>query len=83
MEDRMTSDQYRAAMAALELSHTAAARLLGVEDRTSRRWADGTRDVFPTAARFLRFLIVRKIKPAQVHRALGEEPSPPRVVKAA
>jgi DNA-binding transcriptional regulator YiaG len=73
MTDTMTPVEYRAARTTLDLSHSAAARLLGVDARTSRRWEDGTRDVLPTAARFLRFLIVRKIKPAAVHRALGED----------
>jgi DNA-binding transcriptional regulator YiaG len=53
----MTPDEYRAAIEALGLSQVAAARLLGVDDRTSRRWASGERDVPPPAQRFLRYLI--------------------------
>lgn len=53
----MTSDQYREALAALELTQGGGARLLGVDERTSRRWANGERDVPEPAARFLRYLI--------------------------
>jgi len=53
----MTADQYRAAIETLGLSQIAAARLLGVDERTSRRWANGERDIPPPAERFLRYLI--------------------------
>ena len=53
----MTSDQYRAAIETLGLSQVAAAKLLGVDPRTSRRWASGERDVPAPAERFLRYLI--------------------------
>ncbi len=53
----MTSDDYRAAIESLGLSQLGAARLLGVNDRTSRRWASGEQDVPPPAERFLRYLI--------------------------
>jgi DNA-binding transcriptional regulator YiaG len=53
----VTPDEYRAAIESLGLSQVAAARLLGVDDRTSRRWASGERDIPPPAQRFLRYLI--------------------------
>lgn len=53
----MTSDEYREALDALGLTQNAAAKLLGVDDRTSRRWACGERDIPPPAERFLRYLI--------------------------
>lgn len=53
----MTSDEYRTAIALLGLTQTSAARLLGVDARTSRRWAAGDRNVPPPAERFLRYLI--------------------------
>jgi len=37
----MTANEYRAALARLGLTQGAAARLLGVEPRTSERWACG------------------------------------------
>ena len=53
----VTADQYRATIETLGLSQAAAARLLGVDERTSRRWANGERDIPPPAQRFLRYLI--------------------------
>jgi DNA-binding transcriptional regulator YiaG len=53
----MTPDQYSKAIEALGLSQLAAAKLLGVDGRTSRRWVSGERDVPPPAARFLQYLI--------------------------
>lgn len=57
----MTADQYRNAIQALGLSQTAAARLLGVDPRTSRRWISGERDIPAPAARFLDYLIATKV----------------------
>lgn len=53
----MTSDEYREALEHLGLTQGAGARLLGVDERTSRRWACGERDVPPPAERFLHYLI--------------------------
>ena len=41
----MTPDQFRAALADLELSQAGFARLAQVDARTVRRWCDGTRAV--------------------------------------
>jgi transcriptional regulator with XRE-family HTH domain len=57
----MTAEEYRAALTALGLTYAGAARLLGVDDRTSRRWANDERKVDPTVARFLRLLIAKGI----------------------
>jgi len=53
----MTPDEYRETIEALGMTQGAAARLLGVDDRTSRRWACGERDIPPPAERFLRYLV--------------------------
>lgn len=53
----MTPDEYREAIDKLGLTQSSAARMLGVDERTSRRWANGERDVPPPVQRFLRFLI--------------------------
>jgi DNA-binding transcriptional regulator YiaG len=53
----MTPDEYRAALEALGLTQAGGARLLGVDERTSRRWACGEREIPPPAQRFLRYLI--------------------------
>jgi DNA-binding transcriptional regulator YiaG len=66
----MTADEYRAAIAQLDLQQTAAARLLGVDARTSRRWACGERDIPGPAARFLRYLIATRRTGAQAMRVL-------------
>jgi DNA-binding transcriptional regulator YiaG len=53
----MTPDEYRETIERLGLSQVRAALLLGVDERTSRRWAIGERDIPPPAERFLRYLI--------------------------
>jgi DNA-binding transcriptional regulator YiaG len=67
----MTPDEYREAIESLGLSQIAAARLLGVDARTSRRWASGERDIPPPAVRFLRYLIATKKTGEQAMRVLG------------
>ena len=67
----MTADEYREAIKALELSQVGAGRLLGVDGRTSRRWASGASDVPPPVERFLRYLIVANVAPDAVMKALG------------
>lgn len=66
----MTADEYRSTIARLGLSQVAAARLLGVDDRTSRRWATGERDVPGPADRFLKYLIASGRTGEQALRAL-------------
>lgn len=53
----MTAAEYREVLENLGLTQGGGARLLGVDERTSRRWANGERDVPPPAQRFLRYLI--------------------------
>jgi len=67
----MTLDEYREAIEGLGLSQIAAARLLGVDARTSRRWAPGERDIPPPAVRFLRYLIATKKSGEQAIRGAG------------
>lgn len=66
----MTPDEYREAIARLDLSQVAAARLLGVDARTSRRWATGERDVPGPAGRFLNYLIATRKTGAQAMKVL-------------
>ena len=68
----MTPDEYREALARLGLSQVAAARLLGVDERTSRRWAGGERDVPAPAVRFLQYLIATRKPGEQAMRVLGD-----------
>ena len=71
--DAMSPDEYRTTIEALALTQAGAARLLGVDGRTSRKWAAGDREVPPTAARFLRFLLAAKISPDEVMKALAAD----------
>lgn len=66
----MNHIEYRATLEALGLSQVGGAALLGVDARTSRRWAIGEREVPAPVERFLRFLIAANIKPARVHKLL-------------
>ena len=66
----MTADEYRAAIETLGLSQIAAAKLLGVDARTSRRWACGERDVPPPAVQFLQYLIATHKSGEQAMRML-------------
>lgn len=62
----MTSEEYRRAIAALDLTQERAAELLGVNPRTSRKWANGERAIPPPACRFLLFLIEAQIPAERV-----------------
>lgn len=68
--DAMSGEQYRQALEALDITQGRAAQLLGVDARTSRKWATGEREVPPTAARFLRLLIILGLSPEKVITAL-------------
>jgi DNA-binding transcriptional regulator YiaG len=67
----LTHTEYRDAIALLGLTQTSAARLLGVDARTSRRWANGERDVAAPAERFLRYLIATGKTGEQALKRLG------------
>lgn len=63
----MTAKQYRAALAKLNLTQVGAARLFGVNDVTSRRWAkDGATGV---VAILLRLMLAGKITAEDVEAA--------------
>ena len=49
----MTPTDFRAALARLGLTQAGAARLLGVDERTARRWARGERQVPEPVRRLL------------------------------
>lgn len=66
----MNANDLTATLSALGLDHLGAARLLGVTDRAVRMWISGDRSVPPTAARFLRLLVVRQIAPDEAMAAL-------------
>ena len=53
----MTPDVLRETLARLGISHTGAARLLGIDARTMRRWLSGSTDVPEIASRLLGLLV--------------------------
>lgn len=55
----MTANQYRAALAKLELTQAGAAHLFGIGERTSRRWAEI--GVEGTAEVLLRLMVAGKV----------------------
>jgi hypothetical protein len=63
----MTANQYRAALAKLGLTQVGAARLFGVNDATSRRWARF--GVNGTAVLLLRLLLAGKVTIEDVEAA--------------
>lgn len=65
----MTANQYRAALAKLGLSQVGAARLFGVNDVTSRRWAKS--GVSGTVAILLRLLLAKKITVEDIEAVNG------------
>jgi hypothetical protein len=62
----MTANQFRTAIDKLGLSQRGAGSLFGVDERTSRRWALGERDVPPCVAIVLRLMLAGKITVADV-----------------
>ena len=62
----MTPDQYRSAIASLGLSQVKAGDFLGVDPRTSRRWASGEAEMPESAAKLLRLMIRLGLKPDDV-----------------
>ena len=63
-------EDYRALLAALGLSVEEAAELLGVNPRSSRKWADGQRRVNVIAYRFLLWLRITRADLDEVRRQL-------------
>jgi len=57
----MTAKQFQAALDRLGLSQVGAARLLGADPRTARRWALGERSVPGPVAIILRLMLAGKI----------------------
>lgn len=62
----MTANQYREAIKRLSLSQRGAAAFLGVDERTSRRWAADDAEIPESAAKLLRLMIRLKLKPEDV-----------------
>ena len=65
----MTANQFRSALDRLSLTQAGAARLVGVDERTARRWALGERSMPEPVAILLRLLMARKITAEDVESA--------------
>jgi hypothetical protein len=61
----MTGDEYEKAIARLDLSPVEAARFLGVDDTTSRRWVKGS-PIPRSVAILLRLMIRYRLAPDHV-----------------
>jgi hypothetical protein len=62
----LTANQFRTAIDKLGLSQRGAAALFGADERTSRRWALGERDIPHCVAIVLRLMLAGKITIADV-----------------
>jgi hypothetical protein len=65
----MTANQFRAALDRLKLSQLGAARLVGADPRTARRWALGERNIPGCVAILLRLLLAGKITTGDIEAA--------------
>lgn len=64
----MLAKEYRAVIAALGLSQVAAADMLDIGPRTSRRFALGEQPVWPLAACLLRLMLACRVSPEQLRK---------------
>jgi hypothetical protein len=62
----MTPTQYATAIKALGLSQRGAAKVLGVDERTSRKWIAGDSRIPHSVALLLRLMIAKHIKPESI-----------------
>jgi DNA-binding transcriptional regulator YiaG len=69
--DAMTDEEFQRTLAKLNLSTGATARLMGVNERTVRRWWSGEAPVPPPIERFLRYLYRANISPISVMETLA------------
>jgi len=65
----MTATQFRNALHRLKLSQRGAAKLLGADGRTARRWALGERGIPPSVAILLRLMVAGKITAEDIEKS--------------
>lgn len=65
-KENMTPNQFRAAIEAIGLSQRGAGLFLGVDERTSRRWALGEAAIPESVAKLLRLMVRLKLSPEDV-----------------
>lgn len=69
----MTPEQFRDLEARLGLNDQTMARLLGVTDRTVRRYTSGSAPIPEPVSRLLRLMLIMRLAPDQVLSLLREE----------
>lgn len=62
----MSPNQYRTAIEKLGLSQRAAGAFLGVDERTSRRWAGGEAEIPEAVGKLLRLMVRLELQPRDV-----------------
>lgn len=62
----MTPKQYADAIEKVGLSQRSAAKFLGVDERTSRRWISGEAPIPEATAKLLRLMVKLKLDPEDV-----------------
>jgi hypothetical protein len=65
----MTARQFTQALEKLDLSQLGAARMLGYDGRTVRRWVAGDGAIPPAVAKLLRLALARRITVEEIERA--------------
>lgn len=65
----MTANQFRTALARLGLSQAGAAKLVGADPRTARRWALDERSIPECVAILLRLMLAGKVSEADIEKA--------------
>jgi hypothetical protein len=65
----MSHKEYRDTLKRLNLDNTEAAQVIGVSERTSRRYADGDSDVPAPVAKLLMLIVNHKVSIDTVKRA--------------
>jgi len=62
----MSSEQYRAALAAVGLNQVTAGKCLGISLRTSQNYASGKAEIPLAVASLLRLMVLWQLKPEDV-----------------
>lgn len=62
----MTPNQYRAAIEKIGLSQRSAGTFLGVDERSSRRWASGEAEIPEAVGKLLRLMVKLGLSPDEV-----------------
>lgn len=67
----MTATEFRAALLVAELSQLQAAKVLGVDARTVRRWIAGDVAIPPPVGKLVRLMSLGFLKPIQIENIQG------------